>query len=247
MPPNYWATVEQRAWLQSKIPEFIQRQAENKLGLFWPTMQEEWFRRWPEQAAPNPDEPVVPLTAQQLLALGAAILVRKNKLENYFRNNTRNLGNPLTGSVAGVAAAAIRKMFNMGTAKKQRVHQPIEVFQKRNPEMIRIALDQEGYNVLNEEKMAEEIDDWADESKDTEAARKKATKSQRMRLRTRVVRALFDEASEEELAAIEAEIEEERVHLNKTVISMVLGQGVKTTHIHAFVLFTQCYCTSLES
>lgn len=138
-------------------------------------------------------------------------------------------------------------MFKLNAAKRHRVHQAIEIFQKRNPEPIRLKLKEAGYDDLTEEAMlaagsgstsnvnteldlnadaelelnaglelnAEVPDDPMNEPEDTEAARKKSLKSQRMRLRTRVVRGMWAEAPEEERTAVEAEVEREKQELRE--------------------------------
>ncbi|KAJ7815103.1 hypothetical protein B0H14DRAFT_2603720 [Mycena olivaceomarginata] len=44
MAPKTWETTEQQKWLQGRLAEFLKRQAEGKLHLFWPPMQEAWFK-----------------------------------------------------------------------------------------------------------------------------------------------------------------------------------------------------------
>jgi hypothetical protein len=104
----------------------------------------------------------------------------------------------------------MRAMFKGRAKRRRRAHQPIEIFQKRNTDAIREKLAEEGYNELNEEKMADDVDDWEDEAQSTAAARKK-----RMRVRTRVVQALWAEASTEERAAVEAEVEREKEEIRE--------------------------------
>jgi hypothetical protein len=63
------------------MPDFIKRQAEGKLHLFKPTMEEDWFREFPEQrklGLPLPKGPdACQLTQDELATLGAAIQARK--------------------------------------------------------------------------------------------------------------------------------------------------------------------------
>ncbi|KAJ7114637.1 hypothetical protein C8R43DRAFT_1138296 [Mycena crocata] len=220
MAPKHWATEEQRQWIDEKMPEFIRRQAEGKLYLFWPPMQEEFFRRWSqyrELRLPKPNGPGArPLTAGELSRLGDTISEKKRQLENSFRNNSKKYGNAhAPGGSSSVAAVATRRVFMLNVPRRQRAHQPIELFQKRNPEVIRVALSQEGYDQMNEAAMAADVEGWEDEPDDTSQTRIKRTKADRMRLRTRVVRALFDAASEEEHADIAAEIEQEKEQIRQ--------------------------------
>jgi hypothetical protein len=78
------------------------------------------------------------------------------------------------------------------------------VFQTRNREVIRAALTREGYDQLPEHD--DEPDDWTDEADGSHRARLKAKRANHMRMRTRVVTALWVEASEEEKAAVAAQV-----------------------------------------
>jgi hypothetical protein len=102
-------------------------------------------------------------------------------------------------------------LFDLKPKLKKRVHQAIEVFQRRNRELIKDALTNAGYDKLSECDNNE--DDWADEAGGSDAGRAKAHKAQRMRVRTRVVAALWEEASEEERAIVLVEVEKEKEEL----------------------------------
>ncbi|KAJ7450107.1 hypothetical protein FB451DRAFT_1566645 [Mycena latifolia] len=210
MAPPPWATSEQTAWLKSWLKDYITRQAESKLHLFWPAMVEAWFRQYPEHPGlglPMPNDPSARvLTEDELALLGVAITARRKQLVNWFRNHRAKVSNvspPATST-------AIRKLFNVEPTKRQRAHKPVELFQKRNKERIDVELEREGYNGLKMGKAPEEEDDWEDEAEDTPEGRVKRTKSERMRMRTRVVKALFAEAAQEELDEIDGEIAKEK-------------------------------------
>jgi hypothetical protein len=90
MAPKPWATSAELAFLHSKMPRYIELQGEGKLHLFWPSLHEAWFREFPEEprlALPTPGTggDAAPLTATQLVDLGAAITTRKgvSHLENF--------------------------------------------------------------------------------------------------------------------------------------------------------------------
>ncbi|KAF8162254.1 hypothetical protein K438DRAFT_1775960 [Mycena galopus ATCC 62051] len=199
MAPKPWATAEQELWLLNWMPDFIKRQAEGKLHLFWPPMQEGWFQRYPEEKdlkLPLPtDQDKRALTSEEVLKLGAAILVRKGQLENWFRNHRKKIGTADANIAPSSAAAIVQCILQqgLGVAKRRCAHQPIEIFQKRNPEAIKEALVEAG----------------------TPAARLKRTKSDRMRLRTRVVQGLWAKASPEEHAVIAVELEAEKNKLHE--------------------------------
>jgi hypothetical protein len=68
--------------------EFIKQQAEGKLHLFWPTMQEAWFQTYSEEhilGLPLPTDPNArDLTQDELARLGAAITARMGVSKSFF-------------------------------------------------------------------------------------------------------------------------------------------------------------------
>ncbi|KAJ7353248.1 hypothetical protein DFH08DRAFT_804823 [Mycena albidolilacea] len=218
-----WATDEQLAWLRDGfVADYLRRQAEKKLHLFWGPLHHQWFREFPEHAGlglPLPgDENSRKLTDEETVILGAAIQSRKKashaqrlsiavnctntyrgdqKLENWFRSaNSAKLG------------AMVDVLLDLKGKPKKRVHQAVEIFQRCNRDLIKDALMTAGYDKLNERD--DEEDDWTDEADGSEAARVKAPKAQCMRMRTRVVSALWKEASKEERAIVLVEVKKEK-------------------------------------
>ncbi|KAF8187858.1 hypothetical protein K438DRAFT_1764568 [Mycena galopus ATCC 62051] len=195
MAPKPWATAEQKLWLLNWMPDFIKRQAEGKLHLFWPPMPEGWFQRYPEEKdlkLPLPtDQDKRALTSEEVLKLGAAILVRKGsatgKLVSKPPQKNRDRGRQHRPQPI--------LQQGLGVAKRCRAHQPIEIFQKRNPEAIKEVLVEAGYDLQNAKQDTDEFED-------TPAARLKRTKSDRMCLHMRVMQGLWAKASPEERAAI---------------------------------------------
>jgi hypothetical protein len=47
MVPSFWSTEEQLTFLCSQLHEFLEKQKEKKLALFWPSLRHDWFSRWP--------------------------------------------------------------------------------------------------------------------------------------------------------------------------------------------------------
>ncbi|KAJ7886566.1 hypothetical protein B0H14DRAFT_3431143 [Mycena olivaceomarginata] len=218
MAPPTWGTPEQTGWLQSWFSSFIQRQAEHKLDLFWPPMYEAWFKDYPERTCLG-----LPLaterdwTEEEMATLSEAIKTRKGQLYNWFFNQRKKVGNATNPATTN--SAMVQNIFRLGAAPKKRVHHSIEVFQQRNQELINDELKKAGYDLLNKRREPDSKDDWTDESEDTPEARKKRGKSARMRLRTRVVRDLFNAASSEELEAIQETVEAEREKKREEALS----------------------------
>ncbi|KAJ6458297.1 hypothetical protein C8R45DRAFT_1221666 [Mycena sanguinolenta] len=214
MAPPPWTTPEQREFLTAQLPLFIQRQAEGKLHLFWPPLMEAWFQKYPEHTLLNlplpADKDGRELTPDELARLGAAIKARRSKIENWIRNQRKKIGSAAEDAVPSTTNAMVQRIFHLSVPRRRRVHQPIEIFQKRNKVAIVEALTAAGYDALNVDQDPDEADDWTDEFQDTPAARAKRTRSARMRMRTRVVQDMWAEASPEERAAVEAAIEEEK-------------------------------------
>ncbi|KAJ7280887.1 hypothetical protein C8J57DRAFT_1711843 [Mycena rebaudengoi] len=202
MAPKPWASDEQLAFLQSKLPRFIEMQAEQKLHLFWPGVQEAWFRQFPEEpmlGLPTPGtEDTVPLTDEQLLAVGEAISTRKGQLDNWFRYQRAKMikigsavhQNSLSGS-------SLASALFTSKPKRQRRHQPLEVYQKQHGDKIREALTKAGYDQLNEGSMSSGI---VDENDVEQIGRIKTARALRMQMRTQIIKEMWDGESEEERA-----------------------------------------------
>ncbi|KAJ7159048.1 hypothetical protein C8R43DRAFT_1124685 [Mycena crocata] len=213
MAPRTWHGEEHQAFFLEYIPKFNQRQAQQKLYKFWGPMFEAWFHLFPEEKfldwpVAGPGETAIPLSNEQIEILGKAISKRKQMLENYFRNNRAKL-EPGAAKKHKSLFALAKSLFKAKPQRK-RAHKAIEIFQLRNNRLIREECTREGHDSINEESMAAAVVDWVNESDADQLARIKAAQAARLRLRNRVVRALFAEASEEELQAIAEAMEGEK-------------------------------------
>ncbi|KAJ7821740.1 hypothetical protein B0H14DRAFT_3471260 [Mycena olivaceomarginata] len=223
VPPN-WTTSDQSTLLQSFMADFLRRQEENKLHHFWPTVYNTWFSRFPQQQPlelPLPSDPMArTLTDEELKTLGKAIIEQKKQLQNWFCNKCSKIGaaNPVDQSAAAFKLeSVIAALLDVQPQAKKRARQTIQVFQTRNREAIRARLTDEGYDQIPERD--DEEDDWTDESDGSEAARLKATRAERMRLHTRVVTAMWKEASAEERAAVAAQVDQENKELRQAELN----------------------------
>ncbi|KAJ7744335.1 hypothetical protein B0H16DRAFT_1727276 [Mycena metata] len=217
MGAKSWATPAQTAYLHTLMPDYVCRQAQGKLHIFWPTMTEGFFSQWSEHAGlglPLPNDPNArQLSDEELVILGVAIKARIKQLEAWFRYQRKKIRNTENASHGAGAAAALRAMFGVQLQKRKRAHKPIEIFQIRNPELVKTALTDAGYDNIT--SVDDDPDDFTDEADGTPAAAKKSLKSVRMRMRTRVVAGLYTEASDEEVKACEDTVAEEKEKLRE--------------------------------
>ncbi|KAJ7120584.1 hypothetical protein C8R43DRAFT_1136748 [Mycena crocata] len=210
MAPRPWHGDEHQPFFLEYMPKFIQRQAQQKLYKFWGPMFEAWFEKFPEQRFLDlpMGEGAPPLSEAQVETLGKAISKRKQMLENYFRNNRAKLSTGAAKKHKSLYALA-RALFKAKPQRK-RLHKAVELFQLRNNRLIQEECSREGHDSMNEESMAAAVANWVDEADEVQVARIKAAQAARMRLRNRVVHALFAEASDEELETIAELMEKEK-------------------------------------
>lgn len=50
MPKKRWTTIEQRAWLEERIPAFIEAQQSKATGAFFDDIHTGWQKNWPTEA-----------------------------------------------------------------------------------------------------------------------------------------------------------------------------------------------------
>ncbi|KAJ6565430.1 hypothetical protein B0H10DRAFT_1965643 [Mycena sp. CBHHK59/15] len=154
------------------------------------------------------DSPV--LTDAQLQVLGDAMTKQKKQIENWFRHRRSRMAD--VGAIQRRSQTSLSHALFQLKPTRFRRHQPIEIFQKRNKEPIREVLTEAGFDGLNEEQVSKTmgIYDWVSESLESHQERVRESKSQRMRLRTRVIRAMWAEAPTAEREACEAIAEKEK-------------------------------------
>ncbi|KAJ7686873.1 hypothetical protein B0H16DRAFT_1487484, partial [Mycena metata] len=111
------------------------------------------------------------LTDEEVLVLGVAIQARVKQLESWFRYQRKKIRATDNKAETG-SSAALRTLFGMHGAKRTRVHKAIEVFQMRNPELIKDALTEAGYDNIT--TADDTPDDFTDEAAGTPEAAKKS-------------------------------------------------------------------------
>ncbi|KAJ6539873.1 hypothetical protein DFH09DRAFT_1090184 [Mycena vulgaris] len=207
MAPKPWATSVQLAYLGLQMPEYIRRQAQKKLYMFWGPMEEGWFSRFSEHASlglPLLSDPSAPaLTKDQLTALGMAISARKKQLANWYRRERKKIrtGNAGPGKKLSPLAKALAKRTK---PVGRRVHQAVEVFQKLHKDEIRAELTAHA-----------QAPDVPEETREEQELAVRMSRSERMHLRGRVVSKLWANASEEERQDVYWEIVREKAALAK--------------------------------
>ncbi|KAJ7227795.1 hypothetical protein C8J57DRAFT_1252323 [Mycena rebaudengoi] len=214
MAPPGWTTEDERTFLFLQLPEYIQRAAAGKLGLFWGSVFEAFLHKFPERAKlglPSATETgdAAQLMTEQRTVLENAIKKRKKQIETWFRYQKKKTRNNSTVAAATNSQASLASTLFTAPVRR-RVHKAIEIFQKRHVAIIRDALEKAGYDELDGANMPEAASGGDDTANNTHEAHAKRIMSQRMQLRVRVVRELFDAASAEEKASIDEELEEEK-------------------------------------
>ncbi|KAJ7645712.1 hypothetical protein B0H17DRAFT_1215990 [Mycena rosella] len=158
MPAKAWTNAAQYAYLELQLPDFIRRQAQKKLHLFWGPMHE------------GCDATAPPLTDPQMAVLGAAIEKRKKQLNSWIRRE--------------------RLKIRGGNAGKKNKKSPLAQFLAKKMRPVEETLEEQ-------------------------EAHAKASRSERMRMRTSVVAELWRDASEEERQAVSREIAREKAELDR--------------------------------
>jgi hypothetical protein len=79
MCPRYWASDDQLVLLRGRVSGYLESKAIGEQISFFAKLDEEWFRRWPEELECNVPLPNsgVALTPEQAATLGEAIGARK--------------------------------------------------------------------------------------------------------------------------------------------------------------------------
>ncbi|KAJ7077658.1 hypothetical protein B0H15DRAFT_954951 [Mycena belliarum] len=213
MAPKPWATAAQRAFLELQMPDYIRRQAQKKLHLFWGSMEEAWFARYPEQEVLGLplacDTTAAPLTDVQRAVLGEAIEGRKAQLASWYRRERKKIRQGGGGGSKSKKISPLMKAFAKKTSSAgRRAPQPKEVFQKLHKDEIRAELSQRGHDAMNEAVRVQGRE--TEETLEEQEVAVKMSRSERMRLRTQVVAEMWKNASEERLEEVR-----ERVSLEK--------------------------------
>ncbi|KAJ7457105.1 hypothetical protein FB451DRAFT_1510791 [Mycena latifolia] len=216
MPSSRWTTAAQLAFLTLQLPDYVRCQAQKKLSLFWGPMEEGWFYEFPEQAVlglPLPQQPGSDLiTPEQREALGAAIKKRKELVQTRSQKIRQGPGTAPRKTLTPLTIALMKKTRPTG----QRVHKPVEIFQKCNKDKIRVQLTQHGFDSMNEAARADvQGSSKAEETLEVQEARVRLSRSERMRLRAGVVSELWANTSEEERETVQTELEREREAIRK--------------------------------
>lgn len=126
---------------------------------------------------------------------------------------------------ASASNVFMQRMFKQNAPKRGRAHQPIELFQKRNAALIKTAMATA--LAAAAEQRSDDSDVGGDDSETTAKKRKASKKAEHMRVRSRVVKGLFEAASAEERQAIKEEVEAEKRRLREGELAAELQSEAK--------------------
>ncbi|KAJ7046226.1 hypothetical protein C8F04DRAFT_1248482 [Mycena alexandri] len=206
MPAHTWTNAAQFNLLSGHLPEYSIRHAQRKTSRFWPVVFEDFLRQHPVDAMLGIDK--ANATPEEWSALQEAILMKKSQIKSWFRYQHKKTAHRSSASSARSSQSALAKALFSTKPSRQRAHRATEVFQKRHPNEISAALAERGHDELNEEHMAVDGEDLAEQE-----ARTKVARGERLRMRNVVVKELLQEASESEREAIAETIRLEKEKL----------------------------------
>ncbi|KAJ7202959.1 hypothetical protein C8J57DRAFT_1259988 [Mycena rebaudengoi] len=153
MAPTPWATSTEAAFLHLQMPDYIQQQAEGKLHLFWGPMFEERAKLQLPSAEAMDSIPARALTPEERSKLATAIEMRKKQIATWFRYQRKKIQEGVGADAANVENETSLTSALFGKETRTRVHQAIECFQKRQPELIRKRLELVRYNLVGMESL----------------------------------------------------------------------------------------------
>ncbi|KAJ7114689.1 hypothetical protein C8R44DRAFT_880775 [Mycena epipterygia] len=206
MAPKKKFPVDQQAFIELWMPEYLLKRAGGKSDEFWIKMKKAFFSEWPEEACLglpvqqiDPDENAEPprrLTEGEKERLDDAIETRVGQLKNSFRNAYAKIRGQKGG--VGKSALSLAALLFKARPKMRRRHQVLELYHKLFKAKVQAALKKTEYDQLNEAAECRDNDGvWVDDE-DDELKMKRVTnaRSQRMKIVRRVVRELWEEESE---------------------------------------------------
>ncbi|KAJ7471714.1 hypothetical protein B0H11DRAFT_2237264 [Mycena galericulata] len=204
MAPGGWGTAEQKKFFELWMPEFLIKKGAHSLDSFWVKMKAAWYAEFPEETNlglpvqeidpdPNAARPRK-LTPQESTLLDQAMARREKQLHNAFNNRyAKERGG------AGRSARSMAAMLFKARPKRRRRHQVLEVYQMEHKEVVQEGLKNSEYDSLNEAAQCRDADgEWIDdEDDDAKTKRISDARSQRMKVKRRVVQELWDDEPEE--------------------------------------------------
>ncbi|KAJ7776640.1 hypothetical protein DFH07DRAFT_951774 [Mycena maculata] len=227
MAPQTWATLAEEALMKASLPDFMRRQAEGKLHLFWGPFFLKFFGAFCMEAKLNlplpTDRNAHKLTVEERTMLGDAIQKKEQQVRSWLRYNAGKIGKATAG--ARRASATLKALFKSGVSKNRRRHHPIEIFQRRNRDLVKKALSEAGYDTSTKDIKPEELEHEENEEDDEEddedtpltPSKPKSVRSLRFAMRKRVTAELWAKALEEERTAVAAEMAKESQELQQGI------------------------------
>jgi hypothetical protein len=77
MPPQWWATCDQKDFLNTMVADYLKAQKEQLLTSFWAWLYEGWFQKFPELPHVIPGKDMDSLSDKETKMLGIAIRGRQ--------------------------------------------------------------------------------------------------------------------------------------------------------------------------
>ncbi|KAJ7775940.1 hypothetical protein DFH07DRAFT_951846 [Mycena maculata] len=199
MAPQTWATPAEEALMKASLPDFMRRQAEGKLHLFWGPFFLKFFGAFCMEAKLNlplpTDRNARRLTVEERTMLGDAIQKKEQQVRSWLRYNAGKIGKATAGATGGA----------------------IEIFQRRYRDLVKKASSEAGYDTSTKDMKPEELEHEENEEDDEEddedtpltPSKPKSVRSLRFAMRKRVTAERWAKASEEERTAVAAEMAKE--------------------------------------
>ncbi|KAJ7912798.1 hypothetical protein B0H13DRAFT_1874509 [Mycena leptocephala] len=203
--------ADKLAYLESHFPEFQELQP--NLGRFWTKVERGWNDKWPvELDLGLPMLSTQGVLIETLVFLWSirsrwaklrkkirrrAALTLEQTIHNWFNNRSQKEKKLLNGS-SGTNTFGLKELmanFGGGGKRTRKLHR-VELWQKRNPEVLEEALKATEYHNL----MGTSDDE---ETPDERTTRIKTGRSAMLKLQRQVRAEQFEKASEEEKAAVE--------------------------------------------
>ncbi|KAJ6505089.1 hypothetical protein C8R45DRAFT_1069954 [Mycena sanguinolenta] len=182
--PSKW-NAEQQEFLLDQYHVFESAQRTNKLPDFWPKMEREFFKRWPEQDVlgiivteddGSAEDPTT-MSREDAKRLGEAEKSRKKQLASWFNNQGQKIKRQRDTVAPSKSGSLAAKLFKQLSKKRRRL-QEVEIFQKRNKRLIDDAVQAKLKKAKkNGDDSSDDDDSSSDDNDDSSSSEHSSTSS----------------------------------------------------------------------